>query len=119
MAPLVDAKPVADAVKMLLPALVMIKSLNVAEPSARVFVVGVPLANVPVLKLIVTGTSLVEMLLLNASRICTTKEGKIWPAVFVATGAVENASLVAAAAFTVKVLPVTDSAGLVMLAVRE
>src|ERR1017187_2404399 len=83
---LVEVKPVADAVRVLLPALVMTRSPKLADPSAAVLFVGVPLAKVPLLRLIVISTPLVRMLLLNGSWICTVKLDSVEPAMFVAAG---------------------------------
>ena len=64
---LVEVRPAADTVRVLLPALVMTRSLKVAEPFRSELVVMVPLAKVPLLKVIVISTPLVRMLLLNGS----------------------------------------------------
>src|ERR1035438_7734710 len=77
---LVEARPADDAVRILLPEFVMTRSLKVADPSTAVLTGVVPLAKVPLLKVIAIGTPLFRMLLLNWSSIWTTKAGSVWPA---------------------------------------
>src|ERR1017187_2898528 len=62
---LVEVSPGDDAVRMLLPALVTTRSLKVAEPFTSELIGVVPLAKVPLARLIVIGTPLLEILLLN------------------------------------------------------
>ena len=62
---LAEASPSDDAVRVLLPALVITRSLKVAEPFTSELIGVVPLAKVPVAKPIVIGTPLDETLLLN------------------------------------------------------
>src|ERR1039457_5555078 len=83
---LVEVRPADDAVRILLPEFVMTRSPKLADPSAAVLFVGVPLAKVPLLRLIVISTPLVRMLLLNGSWICTVKLDSVEPAMFVAAG---------------------------------
>ena len=62
---LVEVRPGADAMRVLLPALVMTRSLKEAEPFASELLEVVPLAKVPFVRPIEISTPLVATLLLN------------------------------------------------------